>query len=277
MEKLGENYLSNFLTFRYAGREPRSVSSFLNSRPDVKNYYIYDLCLSTGTLLYSCAGGIGITKERYIVDMHTSIRVNTFSNAIKDYMESRFKSRVTKHSYLRLREKYNEKPNKLAGVSDCAELYLLWMCSNFSHKYRSGGGYDGNYLPCTPDLDLVKNASNISREKNLLFRKEDLFSFSESIINDNLVIYFHIPDSYGLYGAGFLWNKNRLYETISIVRELCQFGYKICVSALHAKRGQLCTNYQKLFPELRNVYIEQFKVSKLGSGSINSDIYLLNF
>jgi hypothetical protein len=277
MEKLGKSLSPNFLTFKYPGREPKSVHLFLKSRPDIKDLFVYDLCLSTGALLYSCAGGIGVTKEKYIIDMHSSIGTRTFSSSIQEHLHENFKGKFNKNIYLRIKERFNKQTINSKGTIKNIELYLLWICSNFAHKYRTAGGYDGNYLPCQIDFLSLQNASTLSRKKGLLFRKEDLFSFSESIINDNVVLYIHIPDSFGLYGANFFWNKNKLKEIMQIVNELDQLGYKICVSARHFKRGQLFFDYRKMFPGLCNVYIEQFKVSKLGSDVIDSDMYLLNF
>jgi hypothetical protein len=277
MEKLGKNLNCDFFTFRYPGREPRSVPLFLQSRPDVKNLFIYDLCLTTGTLLYSCAGGIGVTKERHIADMHSSIKAGTFSSSVETYLCTQFKHGFNKRVYTRLRERYNGSFKKPQSILECTKLYSLWLCSNFSHKYGPSGGYNGNYLPRGIDFSLLKNASNVSKQKNLLFRNEDLFSFPESIINENLVLYFHLPDCYGKYGVNFYWNKKIFKEAVQIIKELGQFGYKICVSASYLKRGKVPTDYRHIFPELSNVYIEQFKVSKLDPEFVYSDIYLLNF
>ena len=66
MEKLGERSLSDPFTFKYPGREPKNLKSFLLKRPDVLDHYIYDVNLTTGSLLYLSKGGIGVTKEPYI-------------------------------------------------------------------------------------------------------------------------------------------------------------------------------------------------------------------
>jgi len=276
MEETGINYPPSFFTFKYSGREPRSIASFLNSRPDIKNHYIYDLLLSSGSLLYSCMGGIGVTKERYLVDMHQALKLSTFSSVVKEKLQVEFKNGFTRPAYFRLREKFNKKDYKTKNLNDCAELYCLWICSNFSHRYKLRA-YDGVYLPTMPDLQEVKNSSIISKSKNLLFRKEDLYSFSESLIGDNVITYMHLPDTFGRYGAGFYWNSDRLRETAEIINELSSMGYKVCVSARGEKLGASTINYKELFPLLKVVLIEEFKVSKLNSRAVESDIYFLNF
>jgi len=276
MEKLGEKLPPEIFTFSYSGREPKSVDSFLRTRPDVKNLYIYDLLLSTGKLLYSCKGGIGVTKEPYIVDMHKFIKLPNCVSILKEVYHEKYKGNFTRGSYQRSREVFNEKTKKITNWKSCAELYALWAASGFTHRYKLRG-YEGTYLPSKFRLDQLQEASRTSREKNLLFDRRDFFSFSESIINENVVIYMHLPQAYGVYGAGFLWNEKVLKNTKNIIDELSILGYKICVSALHVNRGRLLIDYSDLLPSLNNVYVEQFKVSELGSECYNSDIYLLNF
>jgi hypothetical protein len=276
MEETGINCPLSFFTFKYSGREPKSIASFLSSRPDIKNYYIYDLLLSSGSLLYSCMGGIGVTKEKYLVDMHQALKLSTFSTAIKEKLQSQFKNGFTRPAYFRLREKFNKKNYKTKNLNDCAELYCLWICSNFAHRYKLHA-YDGVYLPIMPDLQEIKNSSIISKDKKLLFRKEDLYSFSESLVGDNVIIYMHLPDTFGKYGAGFYWSLNGLKETASIINELSSMGYKVCISARARKLGSPAIDYKELFPLLRVILVEEFKVSKLNSRAVESDIYLLNF
>jgi hypothetical protein len=278
MAEIGTNLgFNNFFTFKYPGREPKSTEQFLSSREDIRSMYIYDLLLSTGGLMYSCAGGIGITKEPHIVDMHLAIKAATFATGVKEKLSSHFKNGFTRPSYLRLRETFNLNSRRLKNLADCINLYSLWICSNFTHKYKLGA-YDGIYLPSVPSFSEIKTAGLLSREKNLLFRKENFYSFSESIINDNVVLYAHLPDSFGRYGNGFVWNKSLLAEIASMLNELSDLGYKVCVSAKNSTLGVPSpTPYADLFPTLPVIIIEEFKVSELTSSAVESDIYLLNF
>lgn len=278
MAEIGTNSkLNNFFTFKYPGREPKSIEQFLSSREDIGSMYIYDLLLSTGRLMYSCAGGIGITKEPHIVDMHLAIKTATFATGVRKKLSSHFKNGFTKPGYLRLRETFNLNPHKLKNLASCIDLYSLWICSNFAHKYKLGA-YDGIYLPSIHSFSEIRTAGILSREKNLLFRKENFYSFSESIINNNVVLYAHLPDNFGRYGNGFVWSKFLLLEIASMLNELSNLGYKVCVSAKNSILGQPSPiSYVDLFSTLPVVIIEEFKVSELTSSAVESDIYLLNF
>jgi hypothetical protein len=275
-EKSGEKLSSEFLTFKYPGREPSTTQTFLDLRPEFRDLYIYDIGLTTGAMLYSCAGGVGVTKEPYVVDMHRFLRAPTASSAIEEAFKWRFGKHFLRRRYLILREEFNSRADKLTSMSRCADLYLLWAGSGFTHRYR-GKGYDGLYLPTSLDLRCVGNASRLSREKNLLFRKEDFSTLSESIINENVVVYCHLPAEFGTYGAGFRWNDKTLRSYTRILKEFHELGRKVCISATHERRGELFRDYKKMFPEFDHLTVPGFKVSELTFEPQTSEIYLFNF
>lgn len=270
MVKLGEN--SNLKPFRYPGREALTVPSFLDIRPDFRNMYVYDILLSSGELLYSCAGGIGVTDERYVVDMHKFISRATAVKTIRDAMPAEY----TKRRYNTMRERFNERTLRVSSWAHCSELYCLWAGSGFSHRYRDHG-YDGIYSPTRVDYEVLSQCSKVSRDKRLIFRSEGLSKFSDSLITDQTVVYAHLPSEFGRYGANFLWNKKTLSRVVRVLGELSELGYKICVSARHEKRGRVCTDYSKIFPALSHIVVPQFKVSELTFETSNSEIYLFNF
>jgi len=116
MEKTGEKLNSDIFTFKYPGREPLLVEEFLSLRPDILDLYIYDVGLSSGQLLYRCKGGIGVTKERFIVDMHKSLSIPTFSTVLKELYSEIFGNSPTRRKYISLRKKFNE--NTRSQVTD---------------------------------------------------------------------------------------------------------------------------------------------------------------
>jgi hypothetical protein len=276
MENPGSILSSEFFTFKYPGREPKLIKKFLSERLDVLDYYIYDIDLTTGSLLYSCRGGIGVTKERYVVDIHSALQSPTFSAALREKYNKVFGTNPTKRKYLVLRDNFNKSLGFSLTRQDCVDLYLLWSSSGFLHKYRDKG-YDAMYLPQIPKYTEIKSASVISGQKRLLFRKEDVFTMSEGIINDNVVVYMHIPDSYGMYGAGFLWTEKKLRSTIEILKEFDFLGYKVCISATLTKYGRPYRDYSGLFNNFSRIEVSGFKGSELTTESSFSEIYFLNF
>jgi hypothetical protein len=152
----------------------------------------------------------------------------------------------------------------------------LWALSGFTHRYEDVG-YKGIYNPAPINLESIQTASRVSREKGLLFRKENLFTFSESLINDNVVLYAHIPSIYGQYGSRNTWTQDKFYELVNVLKELDSLGYKVCISALYQKRGQVMINYPELFDKFDYSVVLQFKDTNLGSSHKDSEIYLYNF
>jgi hypothetical protein len=257
--------------FPYPSRESNTIQQFLQIRPDIKDLFVYDLSLTSGEMLYSCAGGIGGTKEKYLVQMHNFLKHKSSASILRSVFNENFKNGTSRAMYTRLREKFNENIDKFGSLEDCAKLFLLWSFSGFSHRYRTFG-YDGGYCPIAVDYDHVQSTSQISRDKNLIFRREDSEKFSEHLINSNVFLYFYLPSTLGVYGPNFKWNK-RVINTI--VSKICEFnskGYKVCVSTKNTYRGIGIFRYFNLPSFLETSYVVQFK-----DLNHSSDIYLLNF
>ena len=270
MVKPGERL--NLKPFKYPGREALTVPSFLDVKPELKDLYIYDVLLSSGELLYSCAGGIGVTDEKYVVDMHKFISRPTSVKTLQDAVPLEY----TRRKYHALRERFNERSTRISSWAHCSELYCLWSGSGFSHRYRDLG-YDGVYLPSRIDYEMLRNCSQTSRDKHLIFRQEGLSKFSDSIITDKTIVYAHLPAEFGKYGANFLWNEKTLGKVLRVFTELSELGYKVCISAQYERRGRVHKNYAEMLPLLSHMIVPQFKVSELTFETSNSEIYLFNF
>lgn len=275
-EKLGEKSNSSFFTFRYPGRESLTIDWLLKSRPELKKFYIYDVCLTTGSLLYSCAGGMGVTKEPYMVEMHKFFKSSSAIYALKSVMTHDLKGAFTRRRFQALKESMNEGEIRSSSLEAQARLYLLWCGSGFKHRYR-GTGFDALYHPTLPNYEGLAQASRQSREKNLLFRREDFNSMSDSIINENVVVHLFIPTEFGRYGAGFKWDKNRLGAYVRLINEFHRLGHKVCISALFERRGLVFRDYTSMFPEFSSIVAPGFKVSELTSEPDFSEMHLLNF
>ena len=276
MEKLGERSSSDFLTFKYPGRESLTVNQLLEAKPSLRGLYVYDVCLTTGSLLYLSAGGIGVTKEPYVVDMHKFIKSSSAIASLKNVFLREFNNRFTRGRFDNLKKAMNEGLIGSISLESQAKLYLLWCGSGFKHRYR-GLGYDSQYQPTLPNYEALALASRQSREKNLLFRREDFCSFSESIINENVVVYLYLPSEFGNYGAGFKWDKNRLSSYVRVINEFHELGHKVCISALFQKRGLVFRDYVALFPHFEHLITPGFKVSELTSEPGFSEIHFFNF
>ena len=266
MEKFGERLSPNSFTFNYAGREILTAEGLLLQRPELKNLYVYDVNLTTGTLLYSCAGGIGVTKEPYIVDMHQFLSTTMVVGALKSSIERDFGGMYTRRRYYTVRERFNEDPRN----ARMATLYMLWVGGGFKQRYR-GRGYDAPYTPMIANFDGIAEASRQSREKNLLFRKEDFSSLSESIINDNVFLHLYLPTEFGTYGSGFVWNEKVLQEHVRVANEFGALGHKVCVSALFERRSMIFRDYRSMFPGFHHLVVPGFKVFEF------SEMHFFNF
>lgn len=255
-------------TFEYSGREPLQLESFLQQRPDVTDLYICDVLLSTGSLLYRSRGGIGLCTENYISGIHGLIQKKFGPELIKSSYEEIFKKRFTKWRYFAARYRFNHSSKGgLLSLEASAQLYALWVASGFSHRYRSLG-FDGRYLPTKLPLSQLEIASEISRNKKLLFRQSaaqgGIGAFPSELIHDEMLIYAHLPFSFGTYGSGFLWNKLALESVCSFLSEKSK-THRVCVSLTTSRRD--ASHIAPFLPKLGNIYVTKN----------NSDIFLLNF
>lgn len=263
MVKTGEKL--RYSPIVYPGRSPKTIHEFLEIRSDIRNMYVYDVLLSSGEMIYACAGGIGITKERYITDMHKFLSIAPSYKYISDVYFNVFNNTFSRGTYLRIRAAFNDNPS-LSCWKDHAILYCLWASSSFRHKYL-GRGYNARFSPREINIENIEYFSNISRNKKILFRKEDFNSLSESIIHDGVVIYAHLPNSFGKYGCDFFWNKQSEYRLLRNLTELGDMGYKFCVSADYSLKSRL-----DCILDSCNVYeVNQFKERRY------SEIYYTNF
>lgn len=276
MEISGKSSNCRFFTFKYPGRELLTTEALLHQRQELQQLYVYDATLTTGSLMYSCAGGIGITKEPFVVDMHKFIGMPYCVKVLRSTFREDFGERYTKARYFLVRERFNEKALFSLSQIWSARLYLLWGGSGFDQRYKRRG-YNASYSPTFVDYDGLAEASRRSREKNLLFRKEDFHTMSESILNDNVFLHAYFPAEYGVYGAGFKWSRDTLADYVRAINELGSFGHKVCVSALFERRGRIFRDYRKLFPGFSDIVIPGFKVSELIATPSFSEMHLFNF
>lgn len=278
MDILGENLNPSFFTFRYPGRESKYIKEFIAHRPDILDKYIYDINISTGALLYSCKGGIGVTKERYIIEMHKYIAKKNFPRLLRETMSKNFGKKFGKWKYHALRDKFSWIEKKGSTMVECAELYCLWAASNYAHRYKKLG-YNAIYFPTSVNFEGIKAAGELSRNKQLIFRKDNTFTMSESIITPEVVLYAHIPYHFSKYGCEFYWNQKTLSQIIKIINEFNELGHKVLVSMQYHKRGlegeyanlkkSLSSYSHKVFPEVKD--------KKYDIELDNSEIYFYNF
>ncbi len=264
------------MTLRYPGRGVLTADKFLDLRPDIRQSPIYDLQLSTGDLLYRCAaGGVGVTKEKHIPQLHSFLQNKNSVSIIETMWKDELKAGECDKSFTAAKAKFNSKTPRLASWSDCARLYCLLIGSGYSHLY-SNKSFVGSYFPYNPDFISLRQFSELSRANKLEFDTTDMFSFKEQEVSKNTVIHLHIPHKFGVYGLGYVWSKRKLKTIRSVFNDLDELGYRICVSALYQKRNYL-VHGEDLFPSFhKNIVVHQDD-EKYGLVRLTSEIYYTNF
>ncbi len=264
------------MTFKYPGRSTLTAAEFLKKRPDIESSKIYDLQLSTGDLLYRCApGGVGVTKEKFIPQLHAFIQRKNSLSVIEEMWSKEFKHGQSEIDFIRLRSLFNSKMPRVQSWTDCARLYCLLAASGYNHNYYNKS-FTASYFPYKIDFDELRSLSSLSRDKNLQFDSTDMLSFNEREVDKSTVIYLHIPIQYGKYGLGYVWSKRKLKTVQTVFNDLDQLGYRICVSALYERRNFL-VHKENVFPNFHKELIVHQNDEKYGLTRLTSEIYYTNF
>lgn len=209
--------------------------------------------------------------------MHSWIKTSTSTKTLLESYKEWYGKSLTRRKYAVLKEHFNYKCKGLDSWNHCSRLYLLWLGSSFMHRYKING-YDATYFPTTLNEGQFSAASRVSREKNLLFEHRDIFSFRESELCDNTVVYSHLPGAFAAYGAGWKWGEPQLTRFCRLIGEVSSMGAKVLISAPHQLRGREAINYKSMFPNFNSVVIEpQFKAEKSVYRPPLSETYLFNF
>ena len=264
------------MAFKYPGRGVLTAEKFLQHRPDIANLKIYDLQLSTGDLLYRCApGGIGVTKEKFIPQLHAFFQRKNCISVLEEMWTKEFKCGDSEILFINSRSLFNSKMPRIQSWSDCARLYCLLASSGYNHNYYNKS-FTASYFPYNIDFDELETLSIQSRDKKLQFDTTDMLSFREKEVDKSTIIYMHIPFKYGRYGLGYVWSKRKLKTIQTVLNDLDQLGYRICVSALYEKRNALIHD-EEMFPSFHKDIIIHQNDEKYGLTRRTSEIYYTNF
>ena len=264
------------MTFKYPGRNTLTAEKFLQKRPDIRAMKIYDLQLSTGDLLYRCApGGTGVTKEKFIPQLHAFIQRKNCASVLEEMWDKEFHWGDSEKLFIKARSLFNSKMPRIQSWTDCARLYCLLACSGYNHNYYNKS-FTASYFPYRIDFNYINIFSEMSRSGGLQFDTTDMLSFREKELDKTTVIYMHMPIQYGKYGLGYVWSKRKLKTIQTVFNDLDQLGYSICVSALYEKRNAL-VHKENVFPSFHTDIVIHQNDEKYGLSRLTSEIYYTNF
>lgn len=264
MVDLGESLNSPILP--YSGKQLLSGSSsaFFGFKSEVKSRYIYDLGLSTGEILYSGRGGMGITDEPYVIRLHDLLHKPYAESLIQEEFTKYFKGKWGPRKFYSLRRDVNQ-DLKNPSRRTIARLYCLLSCSGFRYKFDKHGNFKGEYFPHTLDTSSIKIHNKKLVNSDFILSNTHYKKFDTSILTKNSLVYVNVPFPQTSS------NKKKIFEYLN---QLHESKVNFLLSGRHSNRGlidQELLNWSKFYDSF---IVSQFKEE---SSFLSSDIFIFNF
>jgi hypothetical protein len=234
-EKVGGHYPKiNRLILPYPGREllPGSLFNFFTSKSGISERYIYDLGLSTGEVLYSCKGGVGISTEPYLTNMHGLINMPYAETLVNEEFKNTFEDKWNLRKFNKLKQKVNREL-KNPSRRTMAGLYCLLYATGFRHKFDSFGNFKGEYFPhpLVNGKILINNTPQIN--SSFIFinssRKKFMRRYSHLLTSSSL-LHYHLP---------FPSSKIHKRRIFNFFNSAHRYGYDFLLTSRLVNMGKL--------------------------------------
>jgi|TARA_Y100000289_G_C3907327_1_gene142660 hypothetical protein len=262
MEELGESLNSPLIP--YPGKQllPGSREHFFALKPEVKSRYIYDFGLSTGQMLYQSAGGIGFSKEKHILGLHSLMRMPYAESLVREEFENNFKGKWGPAKFSRLRRDVNQEL-KDPSKRTMAKLYCLLACTGFRHKFDKHGNFKGEYFPHSLDTEEIKINNKKLINSDFVIMKGGLNTFERNLFTKKSLIYFHLP---------FPSTEKAKGKALEFFKYVNSLGYDFLMTSRLMNRGRIDETISQWSKDYSCITIPQSE-GKFTS----SDIFITNF
>ena len=254
------------LILPYPGREllKGSRDQFFDLKSSVKSRYIYDLGLSTGEVLYESAGGMGISDNIRIIQLHDLIKKPYAEQLIKEEFENTFKGKWGKAKFYRVRRDTNQEL-KDPSRRTIARLYCLLASSGFGYKFDKFGNFKGDYFPHSLDTSEIVLNNRKLINPDFLLKHGSYKSFDKNLLTKKSLVYFHVP---------FPWTKVKKDQLFNYFNSLSIEGTDFLVSGKLMHRGKRDAEILNWSNNYSSIVLPQFKEP---SSYSSSDIFITNF
>ena len=264
MDDTGESLSKLILPYPGCQLLEGSRNKFFNLKSGVKSRYIYDLGLSTGELLYESAGGMGVSENIRIIQLHDLIKKPYAEELIREEFENTFKGQWGKAKFYRIRRDTNQEL-KDPSRRTIAKLYCLLASSGFRYKFDKFGNFKGDYFPHSLDTSEIILNNKILINSDFLLKHGKYDSFDKHLLTKKSLVYFHIP---------FPWTKLKKDNLFNYFDLLNAEGVDFLISGRLTHRGKVDIEILNWSNNYSGITFSQFKEP---SSYSSSDIFITNF
>lgn len=244
------------------GRLSICHNQFFADYTNVGSMRIIGLDVGSANFMYDSGSEdlILCSNERYWLELHKLLLLSPAHTYIKECWENKFGSGQDWTKRCKVLSAYNNRTRGkiLRNWSDVAEYYCVLSMSGFSYFYDKWR-LIGEHYPVTPNTEYIREWYLKHKDKSIYFERKNIYNFPIKKLNENTLLYIHLPASFSSYGCGYSWTRRKFDFISRELNGLASEGYKVCVSYVSGKYGLSTDRYKESFdPDLfsLNTYTE---------------------
>lgn len=207
------------------------------------------------------------SNERYHLEMHKFLTISPAYRYIRDSWENKFECGRGWKQRGKFLAAFNNlhRPKLMRTWDDMSQYYCVLAMSGFRTSYQRGS-LVGEHTPVTPNYDLIRKWSRACKDKTIRYYRRNIYNFPTAEVDNNTVIYYHIPVNFSLYGYGYVWTRRRLENVSMEFSELARSGQPTIISMSHGRWAKKNTDIEGLFPDdlFRTLHYTELKAQGLG-------------
>ena len=207
------------------------------------------------------------SNERFHLELHKFLTILPAHRYIRDSWENKFEGGRGWRQRGKYLAAFNNRyrPKVMKSWDDMSQYYCVLAMSGFRTSYQRWK-LIGEHTPITPDYAKIREWSQSHKGKDIRYYRRNIYNFPTTEINENTVIYFHLPNIFSQYGCGYVWTRRKLESVSREFSELARSGQQIIVSMSHGRWDKGNAEIESLFPDdlFRTLRYTELKAQRLG-------------
>lgn len=263
------------------GRTTKTHKQFIKDFPGLKDMQILTLDTGSADLAYESGSTdlIFCSNEKYHLEVHKLLNISPAHKYIRENWEDKFnhgKDWIARGKFLAAFN--NEYRPMVFNTWNAVSQYYCILCMSSFYVNYDKWRLLGEYSPVIPEYENIRKRYENNKEKRIRYYKSNIYNFPINQLDDNGLIYLHLPTYYASYGCGYVWTKRKFESITKDLSELAELGHKICVSFTEEKWGRKVTNYRERFSD--SIFIpheySELKASRYGFNETRTkEVYLV--
>jgi hypothetical protein len=207
------------------------------------------------------------SNERFHLEMHKFLTIAPAHRYVRDSWQNKFEDGRGWKQRGKFLAAFNNlyRPKVMRTWDDMSQYYCVLAMSGFRTSYQKWKMI-GEHTPITPNYDAIREWSQSHKGKNIKYYRRNIYNYPTTEVDNNTVIYFHMPNNFAPYGCGYVWTRRKLERVSGELCDLSSSGHKIIVSMSHSRWDKKNADIEGLFPPdlFRTLHYTELKAQRLG-------------